>query len=86
MEDNFDLDKVRIRITYSEDDAAYIAKCQENLAKETENKVLPPELVLNGVKNLMNKPKMGRYFLAEILDPSLNKWKPIGTSMTSFEL
>ena len=86
MEDNLDLDKVRVRITYSEDDAAYIAKCQENLAKETENKVLPPELVLNGVINLMRKPKMGRYFLAEIFDPSLNKWKPIGTSMTSFEL
>ena len=77
---------MRVRITYSEDDAAYIAKCQENLALEAENKVFPSEQVLNGVINQMRKPKMGRYFLAEIFDPSLNKWKPIGTTMTSFEL
>ena len=86
MEDNFDLNKVRVRITYSEEDAVYIAKSQENLANETENTVLPPELVLNGVKNLMKKPKMGRYFIAEILDPFVNKWTAIGTSMTTFEL
>ena len=86
MEENFDLDKIRVRITYSEDDALYIAKSQEKLAMETENKVLPPDLVLNGVKNLMKKPKLGRYFIAEHLDPSINKWQAIGTSMTTFEL
>ncbi len=65
MANNFDITEVRVRETYSEEDSQQIAQYGMNLAYETEGKQLTPELVIEGVKNLMKRPKLGKYFLAE---------------------
>ena len=86
MADKFDIIQVRVRETYSEEDAQKLAQYGMNLAFETEGKHLTPELVLEGVKNLMKRPKLGKYFLAEHNDSTQDKWIPIGTSMLTFEV
>ena len=86
MTNNFDIVQVRVRETYSEEDAQQLAQYGMNLAFETEGKQLTPELVLEGVKNLMKRPKLGKYFLAERFDSFQDKWMPIGTSMLTFEV
>ena len=86
MTNNFDITEVRVRETYSEEDAQQIAQYGMNLAYETEGKHLTPELVVEGVKNLMKRPKLGKYFLAEHYNSSQDKWIPIGTSMLTFEV
>ncbi len=46
-------------------DAATIAAFNQAMAQETEHKILPNEIILNGVKNLMTQPQFGFYVVAE---------------------
>jgi len=50
------------------DDAETIAYFQEQMALETENLVLDPNVIREGVNNLFNSPENGQYFVAETKD------------------
>ena len=54
------------------------------LAFDTENKTLDRDLVVKGVTNLINAPKLGTYYLAEVKEG--DAWVPVGTTMVSFEM
>ncbi len=47
------------------DDAGVITDYNTRLAMESENKRLDPQIVLAGVKTLLEQPENGRYFVAE---------------------
>ena len=47
-------------------DAAVIAEFNRNMAKETENFELHKDVILNGVKNLIQQPELGFYIVAKI--------------------
>ncbi len=47
-------------------DAPTIAVFNQAMALETENKILPDKLILDGVKNLMAQSQFGFYVVAEI--------------------
>ncbi|TXH71951.1 MAG: GNAT family N-acetyltransferase [Thiothrix sp.] len=47
------------------EDAALIAEFNQNMALETEDKELIPELILAGVTSLLNNPAYGFYLVAE---------------------
>ncbi len=49
----------------SESDAAVIAEFNSLIAKETEDKSLPPERVTKGVEAILDDPSKGLYFVAE---------------------
>lgn len=55
-------------IKASLDDASVIAEFNCSMAKETENLDLDEIIVLNGVKNLIQKPDLGFYVVAKIKD------------------
>lgn len=46
-------------------DIETIAQFNINMARETENKVLPREIITQGVATLINKPHLGFYLIAE---------------------
>ena len=48
------------------DDAVVIAEFNRRMAKETENMILDENVILNGVKNLMQQPDLGFYIVAKI--------------------
>ena len=48
------------------DDATIIADFNRRMAKETENLDLDETVILNGVKNLMQKPELGFYIVARV--------------------
>ena len=82
---------MRVRTCTSTDDAQVLADYGCKLAFETEDKTLDKAIILAGVKDLMVKPKMGVYYLAEIAeevaaDGAVTKWKPVGTTMVTFEM
>ena len=72
-------------------DAEVLADYGIKLAFETEDKTLDKAIILQGVKDLIAKPKMGVYYLAEIAEDTdangnVTKWKPVGTIMVTFEM
>ena len=48
------------------DDAVVIAEFNRRMAKETENMILDENVILNGVKNLMQQSDLGFYIVAKI--------------------
>jgi ribosomal protein S18 acetylase RimI-like enzyme len=48
------------------DDAGIIAGFNQAMALETENKVLPDEVINTGVRTLMDNPRDGFYVVAEV--------------------
>lgn len=47
-------------------DAQLIAQFNQKMALETENKVLPNELIIPGVEAVLKDPVKGQYFVAEV--------------------
>ena len=47
-------------------DVETIVEFNQQLALETENKTLPRDIVVPGVRGIFEKPSRGRYFVAEI--------------------
>lgn len=47
-------------------DAQLIAQFNQKMALETENKVLPDELIIPGVEAVLIDPVKGQYFVAEV--------------------
>ncbi len=47
-------------------DAQLIAQFNQKMALETENKVLPDELIIPGVEAVLKDPVKGQYFVAEV--------------------
>ena len=61
------MNNMKIRIA-SLKDAGVIAKFNRAMALETENKILDPEVLLQGVKSVLKKPELGFYIVAELND------------------
>lgn len=74
---------VRIRLALEEDKKT-IAHFQAEMAKETENLTLDPEVLLNGVSAVFRDPAKGKYLVAEddkiivgsmLLTPEWSDWR-----------
>ena len=61
------------------DDAATIARFNQQIALETEGKTLEKERILAGVSRLLSEPARGRYWLAE------TEGAVVGQSMVTYE-
>ncbi|MBC8415201.1 MAG: GNAT family N-acetyltransferase [Candidatus Cloacimonetes bacterium] len=59
------MDNMKIRIA-SLKDASAIAEFNRAMALETEDKILDPEVILQGVKSVLKKPELGFYVVAEL--------------------
>ena len=59
------MNNVKIRIA-SLKDASTIAEFNKAMALETENKILNPEVLLQGVTSVLKKPELGFYVVAEL--------------------
>ncbi|MDJ0728416.1 MAG: GNAT family N-acetyltransferase [Crocosphaera sp.] len=59
------MDTISIRLAQLSD-AREIASFNQAMAKETEGKVLQPDLILAGVNTLLNNPSQGFYVVAEV--------------------
>ena len=70
--------EINVRTTTAED-ATIISQFNQQMAMETENKVLPPEIISRGVARLMDKPEYGFYLIAE------SDSRPVGTCMVTTE-
>ena len=56
---------MKIRIA-SLKDASAIAEFNKAMALETENKILDPEVLMQGVTSVLKKPELGFYIVAEL--------------------
>ena len=72
------MSQINVRTTTAED-ATIISQFNQQMAMETENKVLPPEIISRGVARLMDKPEYGFYLIAE------SDSRPVGTCMVTTE-
>ena len=72
------MSEIIVRTTTVED-ASIISEFNQQMAMETENKVLPPEIISRGVARLMDKPEYGFYLIAE------SDQRPVGTCMVTTE-
>lgn len=59
------MDTINIRLAKLSD-GENIASFNQIMAKETENKVLSPDVILAGVKTLLENPSQGFYIVAEV--------------------
>ena len=60
-------------------EAKIIAGFQQAMAIETEDKVLPESVIVNGVQRLMDRPELGFYLVAE------SAGEVVGSLMITFE-
>lgn len=61
------------------DETDIIAEFNQEMAMETENKILPTQIISKGVKNLFARPQSGFYLVCEF------QKKIIGSCMITFE-
>ena len=52
----------------SPDDLATIARYNQHMALETEDRDLPGEIITDGVKAVLDQPEIGQYYLASVED------------------
>ena len=61
------------------DDVEFIAECNYWLAAETEDKTLDRTVLTRGIRNVLAKPDLCRYFIAEV------DGRSAGTTMLTYE-
>ena len=64
---------IQVRTCTTLDDVQVLTDYGAKLAEETEDKVLDKELVAGGVKSLIERPKFGVYYLAEVINEDGSK-------------
>ena len=70
MQNNTNTHNITIRKAILKD-SEFIAQSNIAMASETENTILDPDTVLNGVSNLINQPQYGFYMVAESGDQAI---------------
>lgn len=58
-------DRIRVREATA-DDVDFIVDCNSRLAVETEDKTLDREVLTRGVRRVLERPELCRYFIAEV--------------------
>ena len=61
------------------EDLDFLVHCQKTMAFDTEEKVLKDEVIIPGVKDCLNDPSIGAYYVAE------RDGKLVGTTMVTYE-